>query len=398
MIKKFACLSIGLLAGLCSFLCTVRLIREAEAATQSAAEAVMEVYSGRLLFAHNQNMRLPMASTTKILTAILVIENDDLNETVRIPKEATGVEGSSIYLVPEESMTRRDLLYGLMLRSGNDCAESLALLHSGSIEAFAACMNAMAERIGAKDSHFVNPHGLPAAEHYTTAHDLALIASYALKNETFRKIVSCRRYTIPDGGCGYQRELQNKNKMLALYDGADGVKTGYTKEAGRCLVTSAERNGMHIVSVVLNSPDMYNRSAELLDACFERYKIRKLFDKSEYSVQINTDVPRKKCTCKCIEDFEYPLGEGEEKEIRTEYWLPEKVFLPVKEGQEIGVLNVYLKNQLLFSQKIVSIESVEKNYFDILQEIAKRGIFQEVCGSTNFWRSAGSRAGADATN
>lgn len=388
MIKKAIYAVAGIAFAISLFLQLPFLSRMSFAATESAGEAVLEVNSGRLLFARNPEKKLPMASTTKILTAILVIEDDDLDEEVRIPEEAVGVEGSSIYLVAGETMTRKDLLYGLMLRSGNDCAEALAILHSGSIEKFADSMNEKAVQIGARDSHFVNPHGLPAPQHYTTAKDLAMIAAYALRNNIFSEIVACRSYTIPDGGCGYPRLLQNKNKMLYSYSDADGVKTGYTKEAGRCLVTSATRSGMRLVSVVLNSPDMYNRSAEILNQCFSDYKVFKLFDHENYSAELNTDLPWKKCKCACKDDFYYPLTEAEYNEISSEYCLPEKVALPVEAGEEVGNLKVYLKNQLLFSQKIVSIENVEKNFLDILQEIAKKGTFQDICGSTNFWRSA----------
>lgn len=392
MIKKVVYAVAGIAFAISLFLQLPFLSRLSFAATESAGEAVLEVNSGRLLFARNPEKKLPMASTTKILTAILVIEDDDLDEVVRIPEEAVGVEGSSIYLVAGETMTRKDLLYGLMLRSGNDCAEALAILHSGSIEKFADSMNEKAVQIGARDSHFVNPHGLPAPQHYTTAKDLAMIAAYALRNNIFSEIVACRSYTIPDGGCGYPRLLQNKNKMLYSYSDADGVKTGYTKEAGRCLVTSATRSGMRLVSVVLNSPDMYNRSAEILNQCFSDYKVFKLFDHENYFVELNTDLPWKKCKCACKDDFYYPLTEAEYNEISSEYCLPEKVALPVEAGEEVGNLKVYLKNQLLFSQKIVSIENVEKNFLDILQEIAKKGTFQDICGSTNFWRSAALQA------
>lgn len=398
MIKKVLFTSAVILFVFCLFLQISYGGQISFAATESAGEAVLEVNSGRLLFSRNSEKKLPMASTTKILTAILIIEDNDLDEEIHIPKEACGVEGSSIYLVPGETMTRKDLLYGLMLRSGNDCAEALAILHSGSIEKFADCMNKKAAQIGAKDSHFVNPHGLPDPQHYTTARDLAMIAAYSLRNEIFSEIVSARSYTIPDGGCGYPRLLKNKNKMLYSYEDADGVKTGFTKEAGRCLVTSETKSGMRLVSVVLNSPDMYNRSAEILNSCFDSYSIFKLFDHEKYSIELKTDVPWKKCTCSCQDDFEYPLTESEYNEISIEYCLPEKVVLPIQVGEEVGNLKVYLKNQLLFSQKIVSIEKVEKNFLDILQEIAKKGTFQDICGSINFWQSAALRADADATS
>ena len=212
------------------------------------------------MHALNADERLPMASTTKILTAIIIIEDCKLDEEVTVPKEAEGAEGSSVYLKAGDVYTVEELLYGLMLRSGNDCAETLALYHSGSIERFAAVMNRRALRMGAEHSSFVNPHGLPDDRHYTTARDLALITAYAMENETFRTIVSCKFY---EG-----RAWKNKNKMLFEYEGADGVKTGFTTRAGRCLVTSATRDGVRLVCVVLSSPQMYERTAELLDQAF----------------------------------------------------------------------------------------------------------------------------------
>ena len=366
------------------------------AAEPSAGEAVLEVESGRLLYAKNEREQMPMASTTKIMTALLVIEECSLDDVVTIPAQAAGVEGSSIYLQEGEKMTVRDLLYGLMLRSGNDCAVALALHHSNTLDAFCKRMNERANELGAFDTHFSNPHGLPAKGHFTTAHDLAVIAAYALKNPVFSQIVSAHTYTIPDGGCGYARFLQNKNKMLCQYEGADGVKTGYTKEAGRCLVSSATRDGMRIVCVVLDSPDMYNRSGELLDKCFSEYKLYKLFDSNEYIVELDTDVSEKTCKCRAENDFVYPLRKEELAFVRIEEDLPERLVLPVQEGDVAGNLKIYLKNQLIFSQKIVSIERKEKSFLDILREIGKRNGL--VCGSTNFLQNAALQAGAPATN
>ena len=175
------------------------------ASVESQAETVIEVTSGRVLYAKNEQKSVPMASTTKILTAIIIIEDCDLNNIVTIPEKAVGVEGSSIYLVANEKISIKDLLYGLMLQSGNDCAVALALYHSGTVEAFAEEMNLRARSIGALNSNFMNPHGLPDNKHFTTAFDLAIIAAYALHNSVFSEIVSTNTHTIEDGGCGYVR-------------------------------------------------------------------------------------------------------------------------------------------------------------------------------------------------
>ena len=228
---------------------------------EGKAECVMELETGQVLHEKSVNLALPMASTTKILTAITVLEDcKDLEQEIVIPQAAVGVEGSSVYLECGEKYTILDLLYGLMLRSGNDCALALALYFGGTISDFCVKMNLLAQKAGALNSHFENPHGLPAKNHYTTALDLCYITRYAMKNEIFTRIVSTKFYE--------PRRWKNKNKLLASYEGAIGVKTGYTREAGRCLVSAAKRGDKMIICTVLNCAPMYERSAELLDKAF----------------------------------------------------------------------------------------------------------------------------------
>ncbi len=303
----------------------------AAAVTSAKAECVVEVSSRRVLHAENAETNLPMASTTKILTAILVIDDCNLQDSVTIPHEAEGVEGSSVYLKAGDEYTVEELLYGLMLRSGNDCAVALALYHSGSVEAFAQAMNEKAASLGATQSRFVNPHGLPDKRHCTTARDLSFIAAYAMQNETFRAIVSCKYYA--------PRGWANKNKMLKTYEGANGVKTGFTASAGRCLVTSAERGGMNLVSVVLDCPEMYERTAELLDEAFETYSMRTLCDPAE-----------KIEGCAVRYGFCYPLTDAEAESVvrEVEFYAP----LPQNVGEIAGEMKIYLKKQLLFSQNL----------------------------------------------
>lgn len=330
------------------------------AETSSKSEIVIDIISERVLYKHNENAVLPMASTTKILTAIIVIEDCALTDVVEVPQEATITEGSSVYLKEGEEISVRELLYGLLLRSGNDCAVTLAVFHSGSIEAFAEIMNEKAQSYGATNSRFVNPHGLPDEGHYTTAHDLAKISAHAMRNETFKKIVGTQYYR--------QRNWKNKNKMLVEYDGATGVKTGYTKKAGRCLVSSAERNDLQLLCVVLNSPDMFARSKELLDNAFSRYQRRKIASKKEIYT-LKTDVKGKECTAGLPEDVYYPL-EASEK-IETRILLPERISLPVKKDEKIGKIEFYLENQLIFSRNLCIINGAEKSYGNFLREIAR---------------------------
>ena len=309
------------------FLFPAPRFRVAEAATESKGECVVEVSSRRFLHEKNADLRLPMASTTKILTALVVLEEDNLDEIVTVPKEAEGTEGSSVYLKAGEEISVRDLLYGLMLRSGNDCAVTLALHHSGSIKRFADAMNEKAVSVGAVHSRFRNPHGLPDEEHYTTARDLALIASAAMENDTFREIVSTKFYA--------PRSWQNKNKMLWNFDGALGVKTGFTVRAGRCLVSSAERNGMTLVSVVLNSPQMFERSEELLSDSFVSYSMTQLC-----SSEASYDGYR------VLYGFSYPLTQSEIEKIRIENTLYDS------QSEIAGTMKIYLENRLLFSHNL----------------------------------------------
>lgn len=308
--------------------------KTASAATPSRAECVLELSSRRILHGSNAEERLPMASTTKILTAILVIDDCDLDESISIPGQAEGVEGSSVYLKAGDEYTVRELLYGLMLRSGNDCAVSLALHHSGSVEKFAQAMHRKALSLGAEHSRFANPHGLPHEGHYTTARDLALISAYALQNDTFREIVSCKYYA--------PRGWANKNKMLTEYEGALGVKTGFTLRAGRCLVSGAQRDGMTLVCVVLNSPQMFERSAELLDSAFGAYRLTRLCSSQEGFEGFA-----------CRSDFYYPITDAERDKIRIETeLLPEP---PQEIGGYAGIMKIYLENHLLFSQNLYMI-------------------------------------------
>ena len=370
------CLCFGFLGGGTEKIDSVSAVKECIKDFSSAwpavskAEAVIEESSGRILWEHNSNLPFPMASTTKILTAIILIEDRNLDEEVEIPREAVGVEGSSVYLKEGERLLVRDLLYGLLLRSGNDCAAALAIYHSGSIEHFAENMNIRARAFGASCSQFQNPHGLPAEGHFTTANDLARIAAHAMRNPTFREIVSCQSYTVSRGA--EKRVWTNKNKLLAQYQGANGIKTGYTKEAGRCLVSAAHRNGMQLICVVLNSPDMYERSAFLLDDCFTKYSMCKIFSADNFACSVQTEVKGKTCRAHCETNVFYPLTQEEFAEIRVETILPECLFLPVRAGECIGKINIYLINQLLFSQKIVSIDNIDKSILDILRDIAKR--------------------------
>lgn len=262
--KNFAIIALILLTAL--FLpITMSDIIYAEA--DGKAEIAMELTQGKVLHEKNADCRLPMASTTKIMTALLICEDCDLGETITVPDEAVGIEGSSIYLKKGEVISVNDLLHGLMLRSGNDAATALAIHHSGSVENFVAAMNEKCENLHLKNTHFANPSGLPDENHYTTARELCEIARYAMSNETFAKVAACKSYA------GDYRTFSNKNKLLYSFEGANGVKTGYTVKAGRCLVSSAKRDNMDVICVVLNCYDMYERSEQIIQSCFNNFRL-----------------------------------------------------------------------------------------------------------------------------
>ena len=243
-------------------------------ATTAQAAVLIEASTGKVLYANNAHLKLPMASTTKIMTALLAIENGNLDEIVTTDASAYDTEGSSIYLQLEEEISLRDLLYGLMLSSGNDAAVAIAVHIGKGVERFAEMMNARAKEIGANNTNFVTPNGLPDENHYTTAYDLALIAAEAMKNDVFREIVSTQYYQTTTGN--YTRTFKNKNKILWQYDGGTGIKTGYTIAAGKCLVFSAQRNGMELIGVVLNCPDMFNDAMQILDYGMKTYEMAEL--------------------------------------------------------------------------------------------------------------------------
>lgn len=324
----------------------------ASAYTVSSGECVMEVSTGRVLSEYSSDKKLPMASTTKILTALTVIENFDLDKEITVPKKATGVEGSSIYLREGEKLTVKELLYGLMLRSGNDCAECLAISLVDRSK-FIALMNETARKAGAINSNFVNPHGLHDKNHYTTAHDLAKITCRALKNSVFKEICSTKRIKISNDGYDYDRVLINKNKLLFNYDGATGVKTGFTKKAGRCLVSSANRNGMEVVSVVINSPQMWERSTELLDNAFNSYSLVKIVDALDFD-RVFAGKRGKKVKICIANDVYFPLTSKESSSVTYKF---NGATLDdfIENATKTADFEVFAENKLIFSKKIFTI-------------------------------------------
>lgn len=243
-------------------------------AVSARSAIVIDGTTGQVLFSQNAEERLPMASTTKIMTAITAIENFDLDREYTVKKEYTLVEGSSMYLKEGEHITLRETLYGLMLMSGNDAALAIAG-ECGGKEQFVQSMNDTASRLGLENTHFDNPNGLDGDTHYTTAHELAIITAYAMKNPDFCEIVATKNHNTSS------RYMKNHNRLLSLYDDAVGVKTGFTKKSGRCLVSAAERNGRRLIAVTLNAPDDWNDHISMLEAGFAQYTPYALHEQGE---------------------------------------------------------------------------------------------------------------------
>lgn len=316
---------------------------------QARAAIVMDVASGRVLYGRDIHARLPQASTTKITTAILALEKGNLQDQVRVSRAAVETGGSSIWLEEGEVHTLEDLLYALMLNSANDAAVAIAEHIAGSEEAFISMMNTKAREIGATDTHYANPHGLPDPGHYSSACDLALLTRSALQIPAFREVVQTRERVVPWEGHEWPRLLQNKNGFLfgpQSYPGAIGVKTGYTEEAGRCLVAAASRDGWELVAVVLNSPDIYGEAARLLDYAFAAFRPVRLVSRGEVVARVQVKQGYQDYAPVVTgEGVAFPLPVSEDVRVERQVKVPPEIKAPVSEGMRVGALVVSLDGE-----------------------------------------------------
>jgi len=324
------------------------------------AYCLIERESGRILFAHNENEMLPMASTTKIMTALLALENCRTDEIVTAGDNAYGVTGTSMYLQRGEKLPMEQMLQGLMLRSGNDAAVAIAEHVAGTVEDFAEKMNERADALGL-DAHFVTPNGLDAQGHGASALAMCRLAAKALENEDFRRIVAMQSATVPWEGNEYDRVLTNKNKLLKEYEGATGVKTGYTSRAGRCLVFSAERDGMELVGAVLNCYTWFDSAEKLLDAGFAQYEMKTVLEKGETAGEIGVSGgTQKSVRVSAQRELRAPTAQHEALEMRLE--LPGEITAPVAAGQELGTAYLTTKDGAVIARcPLVAQEDVPRN-------------------------------------
>ena len=314
---------------------------------------VLDAVSGEVLYEKNADSQSLIASTTKIMTALIVCEQCNVLDRMRIPKEAVGIEGSSMYLQEGEVLTVQELLYGLMLRSGNDAAVALAIYCGGTVEGFAELMNDKARVLGMENSHFVNPNGLDAPEHYATARDLAVLAAYAMENPIFYKTVSAKNVTVG------QRQLTNHNKLLWRLSGADGVKTGYTKAAGRILVSSATRQGRRLIGVTVNDPDDWNDHVSLLEEGFSRYRVKRIISQGDVIGTVEIAGGQSgHAELLAAEDFDFSLADGEIPEVMLSG--PGFVYAPVASGAEAGFAHICIGSREIGRISLIYGNTVEK--------------------------------------
>ena len=328
---------------------------EGELSLSAKSAVLLDADSGAVLYEQNARERMGMASTTKIMTALTVVRLTDTDRVVSIPAEAVGTEGSSVYLCAGEKLTVEQLLYALLLSSANDAAVALAIVCAGSVDAFAEHMNAYARELGLVDTNFVNPHGLYDDDHYTTAYDLALISREALRVDLLADVFATYKKQIPFDGEDGKRLLVNHNKLLNTYDGAIGMKTGFTKKTGRCLVSAARRDGLTLIAVTLSAPDDWRDHTAMLDYGFEVYERRVIADVGGFEYELPCSGGESETvTLYNTEPLAVTVKKGEGKAeyavMSTQHFL----IAPVKQGDRYATVTVTCGSQSVSSPLAVN--------------------------------------------
>ena len=337
------------------------------------AMCVIDGNTDTVLYSKNSHDRLAMASTTKIATAIVAIENtDNLDEKFVVSDKAVGIEGTSIYIQEGEELTMRELLYGLMLASGNDCA--VAIAEKFGYDNFIQMMNNLCDTLHLEDTHFDNPHGLDSETHYTSAYDLAMITDYALDNDIFREIVSTKRTTIDKTNMSEERFLKHKDKLLFTMDNCIGVKTGFTDNAGRCLVNAHDQNGMRIISVVLNCGPMFDECQRLTEMALQEYSNIELI--MPYSYVGDVDVvngQKNKISVVSIDGFTVTTKNVDIDRYSVKYDIPHVIEAPVELNSIIGKVYVYFDDTIIFTTNLYAIDETKNiDIRHILDEIISK--------------------------
>lgn len=338
---------------------------------QAESSIVIEKESGRVLYQYDPRKQMAVASTTKIMTAIVAIEYGDPDDIVTVSANAANTEGSSMYLESGEEIGLNNLLYGLMLSSGNDAAVAISehITEKTGLD-FVGLMNEKARSLGAESTHFDNPNGLPSDTHYSTAYDMAVITKYALDNPKFKEIVSTKSVSLPGQNGDYGRALTNHNKLLSMCEGCIGVKTGYTKSAGRCLVSAVERGGMTLICVTLNDPDDWNDHMYLYDQLFSEYGFKKIISKTDKLAEIKVENGTSEYI-KLVSDKEYslPLNENDKYAIETD--VNPEYALPVSAGDVLGSGRIILNGEEYGRFNLIAENSVDEIPADTFSEKLK---------------------------
>lgn len=341
-------------AGVAVGILTAILFLPVKAVDISAECAILiDAETGRVLYEKQPEQKSLIASTTKIMTALVICEQTNVLDRVKIPKEAVGIEGSSMYLKEGEVLTVQELLYGLMLQSGNDAAVALAIYCGGTVEGFTELMNDKAHRLGMTQSHFSNPNGLDSPGNYSTARDMALLTAYAMQNPIFAQTVGTKTITIGD------RCLRNHNKLLWQLEGANGVKTGYTKAAGRILISSVTRMDRQLIAVTFNAPNDWQDHKTLIEEGFSRFSVHQLVQQGQTLGQMELAGGQEAhVDLIAAEDFSYPLAQGE----RVTIALPQVgfVYAPVAEGQEAGFAHILVDGTAVAKVPLVYGNTIER--------------------------------------
>ncbi|WP_231465819.1 D-alanyl-D-alanine carboxypeptidase family protein [Selenomonas sp. FC4001] len=330
---------------------------------------VMDTVTGQILYERDIDARRYPASTTKMMTLIVALEHGKLDDIVTVSKNAEGVEGSTLWLVQGDKIPLGELLTGMMMHSGNDATVAVAEHIAGSVPAFVRMMNDKAEELGANSTHFMNPNGLPDEKHYTTAYDLAKIAAYGYSLPHFEEIVG-KQEALYDWVKDPAKKLRNENQMLWLYRGANGVKTGYTDAAGRCLVSAARRDGMQLVAVVLDSYYMWNDSIALLDYGFQNAHPKTLVKKGEVVAKVDVaDGRHDELELVAAESLVAVEKTGETAKVERKVEVPHEVAAPIKKGDVIGKVICYYDGKAQGSIYLLAAQDVE--YYSFWDNLLK---------------------------
>ncbi|MEJ6951018.1 D-alanyl-D-alanine carboxypeptidase family protein [Natronospora cellulosivora (SeqCode)] len=357
--KCLSCLTVFFLL----FLVSTNIDARINPANNTAKNAaVIDVETAQVLYGKAMHVKAYPASVTKILTTIVAIEEGNLEDIVTVSRKAAYQEGSSIYLKEGEKIKLKELLYAVMLASGNDAAVAVAEHVAGSVEDFANLMNERARMMGALNSNFRNPHGLPDSNHYTTAYDMAMIMRYAMTNDKFREITKTKNISISWSGNDWGRGLRNHNKLLFSYDDITGGKTGYTRAAGRCLVASASRDGREVIAVVLNDPNDWLDVRNLLDFALDSYKKQRVFDKGDILYTFTWEKSKEKdLSLVAAEGVQVLIPKGGKLKLKQEIYLNSELELPIKKGDIIGYLKISDDEKLLARVDLLAYNDMNYN-------------------------------------